>query len=53
MHLVAVLAFDGVVAFDVTTATEVFGGVRLADGAAGTRSWSPGRGAGRRRGCSA
>jgi transcriptional regulator GlxA family with amidase domain len=35
MHVVAVLALDGVVAFDVTTATEVFGGVRLADGAAG------------------
>jgi transcriptional regulator GlxA family with amidase domain len=35
MHVVAVLALDGVVAFDVTTATEVFGGVRLADGTAG------------------
>ncbi|MET0695126.1 MAG: helix-turn-helix domain-containing protein [Propionibacteriaceae bacterium] len=35
MHVVAVLAFDGVVAFDVTTATEVFGGVRLAGGEVG------------------
>lgn len=33
--MVAVLAFDDVVAFDVTTATEVFGGVRLAEGEAG------------------
>ena len=35
VHVVAVLAFDDVVAFDVTTATKVFGGVRLAEGSAG------------------
>lgn len=35
VHVVAVLAFDDVVAFDVTTATEVFGGVRLAGNCVG------------------
>ncbi|HMJ56971.1 MAG TPA: helix-turn-helix domain-containing protein [Polyangiaceae bacterium] len=32
MHLVAVLAFDGVVSFDLSTPCEVFGWARLADG---------------------
>ncbi len=35
MHTVAVLALNGVVAFDLSTPCEVFGRVRLADGRAG------------------
>ena len=34
MHVVAVLAYDGVIGFDLTTPVEVFGRVRLADGRA-------------------
>ncbi|MGA5303172.1 GlxA family transcriptional regulator [Nucisporomicrobium flavum] len=34
MHIVAVLALDGVVAFDLSTPLEVFGRTRLADGSA-------------------
>jgi hypothetical protein len=34
MHTVAVLALDGVLAFDLSTAVEVFGRARLPDGRA-------------------
>lgn len=37
MHTVAVLAFDGVISFDVTTALEVFGSVLLDEGLPGYR----------------
>ena len=35
MHVVAVLACDGVIGFDLTTPIEIFGRVRLADGGLG------------------
>ncbi len=37
MHTVAILALDGVVAFDLSTPIEVFGRTRLPDGQAAYR----------------